>query len=215
MKPLHEAYEAMANRYPPLREDQEATLARRAAGGDLEAKIKLFRHNAARIRMFMHRVVGSSRHSSLGANDGLYHYADIIAADDAVCIIAASLWKAISTFNPDYFSERAGKTVRFSSWANLIIRRDLHSAAKRERGQLRRAGDYEDMKRRRIAHAKPETAETQIARERLWELVYQLPPDEIDAVVEGNDPVLAAAAGQRLRAMAQPGELEAIAKLLT
>lgn len=171
MKTLTERYEELSQRYPSYSYEEEAIVAAKAARGDKIAFEALLNHNAGRILFFARRAA----HGTRGPESNVFDYTkNSINMDDAICIALQGLMKAIRTFNPDRYGEvHKGKKVRFSSWANLLIKRDLINFGAKEHRRIKKESKFPLSERNgSLIIPSPEVG---LAKERFWEIVAQTP----------------------------------------
>jgi len=190
MKSVFAGLEGLCTRYPLLSPGEEAYLAAKAAAGDEDAVAKLYCHNARRMMKFARKLsapYGGARPQRENARKPCSWE---ISLDEAACVMSVALWRAIKTFDPSRpCKELEGKTVRFSSWANLLMGhavatevRSLQSQKARHLHGILQEKYDEDAPAGRPLDEGGNSVEGTVARERLWEIVDGLPGDHARAI---------------------------------
>jgi len=170
---LIEKYEKIVERYPAYTYAEEEPVARLASQGDEQAFSDLVNHNAGRILFFARRAA----HGTTGPESNVFDYTkNSISMDDAICVAMQSLMKSIMTFNPDRYGDvHKYKKVRFSSWANLLMKRDLISFGVKEHRRIAKESKFSIPENAAtLIEPSPDVA---LAKERFWEIVEQLPKE--------------------------------------
>lgn len=171
--------ERMAEIYPPLTAKEEDQLARKAATGDKEARELLIKHNARRVLFFAKMLAFGSQQPM---KEALSYYTGRLSIDEALSEAMMALWKAIWYFNPEKYSTVAKKKVKFSSWANFVMRQHLRGVAVKKMKE-QDTESYEEWKRVKVEFPIEKEPDQVLAEERFWEIFSQLSDEDQEALL--------------------------------
>jgi len=163
-----EEFTEYARRYLPLSLEEEDTLIRRVVAGEEGTLELLLKHNAAKVLQFaLEAYYGVNRRGNPSIWSRYAH--GVLPLDDCIMLAAEAFIHAARTFDPNRYSPVAKARVRFRSWANFIIRRELANALKR--AAKKRDDPMDDTVLPPQSGADPEV---EVARLLFWERVDEL-----------------------------------------
>ena len=113
--------------YPPIANDETMKLVRLAQARNEEAAELLIKHNSRKIMLFAIQAHTGRRRNNTPHLWSI-HRAYALSLEDCIAIASSAFWDAIMLYDEKRWSPVAGATVRFSSWANLIILQRLGGA---------------------------------------------------------------------------------------
>jgi len=178
---LWDEYKQLSIRYPNLSAEEEDRLARRAVKGDEKAIDLLVKHNANRILFF----ANMAHHCGGNKEDFFTHTAHPVRLDDAICVAAEALVFAIKKFDPDKPRKGVKGTVRFTSWANLIIRQRVYRFVAQEKKRADRRQEYVARCRQIPRTDLSPGPESILAQDRLWSMIESLPDELQTSLLKG------------------------------
>ncbi len=125
--------------YPPITTGETLRLIRLAQAGDELAAELLVKHNARRIMLFAIQAATGKRRGNPKPAMWATYRAGLLGIEECISIATSAFWEAIMKFDETRWSPVAQETVRFSSWANMILLQRLGSALTRAK---KRKDDY-------------------------------------------------------------------------